>query len=265
VTTPEELLETAVAAARAGGAKLIEGLTRPKEVVLKSSRASIVTWADEASQAAIVDLLLGAYPDHAVMGEEGNAGRVDGPYTWIVDPLDGTTNYARGLPLWGVSVAVRETDGDLVAGAVFDPLADELFSAARGRGVELAVSDTSELSAALVATGLQNDDPERIARFTRMIEALYISCRGVRALGSPALAMCYVAAGRLDAFTEKDATYAWDIAAATLLIEEAGGRVTDYDGTPPNLGPGQADVVSSNGAIHDELLAIVDLENSRLG
>jgi myo-inositol-1(or 4)-monophosphatase len=265
VTTANELLETAVAAARAGGAKLIEGLERPKQVTMKSSRANIVTWADEASQAAVVDVILGAYPDHTVMGEEGDAGRPDGSHTWIVDPLDGTTNYASGLPLWGVSVAVRETGGDLVAGAILDPLADELFSAIRGGGTELSVSANTELRSCVVATGLQNDDPDRIARYARMVEALYRGCRSVRILGSPALALAYVAAGRLDGFTEKDATYAWDIAAATLLIEESGGRVTDFDGTPPNFGRGPADVVASNGAIHDELLAVVDLEGTRLG
>jgi myo-inositol-1(or 4)-monophosphatase len=265
VTTRDELLETAVAAARAGGNKLIEGLERPKQVTMKSSRANIVTWADEASQAAVVDVILGAYPDHAVMGEEGDAGRPDGDYTWIVDPLDGTTNYASGLPFWGVSVAVRETGGDLIAGAILDPLGGELFSGVRGGGTELAVSENEELRSCVIATGLQNDDPGRIARYARMVEALYLECRSVRILGSPALALAYVAAGRLDGFTEKDATYAWDIAAATLLIEEAGGRVTDFDGTPPNLGQGQADVVASNGAIHDELLATVDLEGTRLG
>ena len=257
------LLETAITAARAGGEKLIEGLARPKEVVLKSSRASIVTWADEASQAAIFRVLSTVHPGHALLGEEGTGGRADGPYTWIVDPLDGTTNYARGLSPWGVSIAVRETGGPLVAGVIFDPLRGDLFAARRGGGTELRVSDTAEIRAALVATGLQNDDDAIIHEYSLRVEELHRSCRGVRAIGSPALAMAYVAAGRLDAFLEKDATYAWDVAAGALLIAEAGGTATDFDGGPPNLGPGISNIVASNGSLHDDLLEIVNLRRRR--
>lgn len=256
------LLDVAVAAARAGGARLLEGMTRPMEVTMKSARANIVTWADEASQAAVIEVLLGAFPDHAVLGEEGDAGAVDGPYTWIVDPLDGTTNYARGLSPWGVSVAVRETGGPLVCGVVFDPLRDELFSVTKGAGTTLTVSDTADVRRAVVATGLQNDDPAIIREYAQRVEQLHLHARGARSIGSPALAMAYVAGGRLDAFLEKDATYAWDVAAATVLIEEAGGRVTDFDGGPVNLGRGVANVVASNGAIHDDLLEIVNLRRA---
>lgn len=256
------LLDVAVAAARAGGAKLLEGMQRPMEVTMKSARANIVTWADEASQAAVVSLLLDAFPGHAILGEEGDAGDPDGPYTWIVDPLDGTTNYARGLSPWGVSVAVRETGGPLVCGAVFDPLRDELFAVMKGAGTTLRVSDTVDVRRAVVATGLQNDDPAVIREYVQRVEQLHLHARGARSIGSPALAMAYVAAGRLDAFLEKDATYAWDVAAATVLIEEAGGRVTDFDGGPVNLGRGVANVVASNGAIHDDLLEIVNLRRA---
>ena len=257
-----DLLEIALEAARAGGAKLLEGLERPPEITNKSSRANIVTWADEAAQAAIVEVLLDHCPGHAVLGEEGTAGDPNGPYTWIVDPLDGTSNYARGLSPWGSSIAVRETGGPLLAGVIFDPLRGELFAVERGGGTDLLVAPTTELRAALVATGLQNDDPAIIHEYVSRLEQLHLHCRGVRSIGSPAFAMAYVAAGKLDGFVEKDATYAWDIAAAALLVEEAGGVVTDIDGGPPNFGPGIANVVAAPRALHAELVDVVNLRRA---
>ena len=256
------LLDDAVDAARAGGAKLLEGLQRPKDVIQKSDRANIVTWADEASQAAIVELLLARHPVHAVMGEEGSAGDPQGPYTWIVDPLDGTSNYARGLSPWGVSIAVRETNGPLLAGVIFDPLRNELLTVERGAGTTMSTSDTSAVSRAMVATGLQNDDPEIIHEYGRRIEQLHRHCRTTRSIGCPSFAMAYVAMGKIDAFVEMASTYAWDIAAATLMIEEAGGIVTDFDGGPPNVGAGISNVVASNRAIHADLLDVVNFRRA---
>jgi myo-inositol-1(or 4)-monophosphatase len=258
----------AVDAARAGGAKLMEGLARPMEVTMKSTRANIVTWADEASQAAIVELLLRRYPTHAVMGEEGFAGNADGPYTWIVDPLDGTSNYARGLSPWGVSIGVRETGGPLVAGVIYDPLRDEVYAADREGnrtvpvGQTLAVSDTADLKRSLIATGLQNDDPVKIHEYVLRVEQLHLHARGARGIGCPAMVLAYIATGRLDAFVEKDATYAWDIAAGMVLIEEAGGRVTEFGGGEVNMGEGLCDVVASNGTIHDDLVDVVNMRRA---
>jgi myo-inositol-1(or 4)-monophosphatase len=253
------LLETALDAARAGGAKLLEGLDRPPEIIMKSSRANIVTWADQAAQDAVVARILEEFPDHMILGEEGSAGNPKGPYTWIVDPLDGTSNYARGLSPWGVSIAVRESNGPLLAGVIFDPLRNELFTVERGGGTTMTVSDTTDVAKALVASGLQNDDPAIIHEYAQRVEQIHLHARAMRSIGSPALAMAYVAVGKIDAFVEKDATYAWDIAAATLMIEEAGGIVTDFDGGPPNLGEGLANVVASNKMIHGDLLDIVNL------
>lgn len=253
----QRLLDVALEAAQAGGVRLLEGLDRAdKEVVQKNERTSIVTWADEASQAAVFDVIGKAFPDHCIMGEEGDGGAVDGPFTWIVDPLDGTSNYARGMPHWAVSIAVRETDGPVLAGVIHNPASGETFAAQRGGGVDYSVSDTDALARALVATGVQSDDPAVIADYVRRVERLHLKCRGIRGLGSPAIAMAYVAVGRLDAFVEKDATYAWDIAAGLLLVEEAGGRVTDLDGSPANLGRGIANVIASNGHIHDDLIEV---------
>ena len=168
----KSLLETAIDAARAGGERLMDGLLRPPEIQQKSARSNIVTWADEASQATIVELLLGRHPDHAILGEEGSAGDPDGPYTWIVDPLDGTSNYARGMSPWGVSIAVRATGGPLLAGVIFDPLRGEMFAVERGGGTACVPSDTSDISRALIATGLQNDDPVAIHEHSLRIEQI---------------------------------------------------------------------------------------------
>ena len=264
VTTVSDLLEGAVAAARAGGAVLVEGLRRPKQVELKSERASIVTWADVTAQAAILEVIRDRFPGHAVLAEEDHAGGggVDEPrVTWLVDPLDGTSNYAHGVPFACTSVAVRDAEG-LAAGAILDPFREELFTAARGGGAwlgdeSLAVSAVDSPQRALVCTGLQSDDPDAIAAFGRRIVALSRECRGVRCVGSPALCLAYVAAGRIDAFLERDATYAWDVGAGALLITEAGGRIEDLDGGPLNLGPGLANVLASNGGIHAALAGIV--------
>jgi myo-inositol-1(or 4)-monophosphatase len=154
-------------------------------------------------------------------------------------------------------VAVRDADG-LAAGAIFEPFRGELFTAQRGGGAwldgeRLHVSATSALEQCLVCTGLQSEAPAAIAAFGRRMMDLATHCRGVRCIGSPALCLAYIAAGRIDGFLERDATYAWDVGAGALMIEEAGGRIEDLDGGPVNLGPGLANVLATNGRIHDAL------------
>ena len=256
-----ELLDVCVAATRAAGDVLIAGLARDKEVVQKSERASIVTWADVTSQAEIFRVIGEHFPAHAILGEEGDGGGPDETFTWIVDPLDGTSNYASGIPFACTSVAVKDADG-VAAGAIFEPFRGELFTATRGGGAWLAeqrleVKQNESLDRALVATGLQSDDPAEIAAHARRIEALHLYTRGARGLGSPALCLAYVAAGRIDAFYERDATYAWDVAAGGLMITEAGGRCDDLDGGPLNLGHGVANVLGTNGGIHDALFDLL--------
>jgi myo-inositol-1(or 4)-monophosphatase len=240
---------------------LVDGLSGPRRVQMKSERASIVTEIDLASQAAIFDVIGAAHPEHVIMGEEGDGGGDDRSHVWLVDPLDGTSNYASGIPFACVSVAVRDDDG-VVAGAIFEPFRQELFTATRGGGAWLAgqrleVRDEPDLGRVLIATGLQSDDPGQIAAHARRIEALHLHSRGARLLGCPALCLAYVAAGRLDAFYERDATYAWDVAAGSLMIREAGGRCEDLDGGPLNLGRGIANVLATNGRVHDALFDLI--------
>jgi len=259
--SPTELLEVCVDAASAGGEVLVDGLSAPTRVHNKSARASIVTEVDLASQRRIFDVIGAGFPNHVIMGEEGDGGGDDRSYTWVVDPLDGTSNYARGIPFACVSVAVLDSDG-VVAGAIFEPFRQELFTAVRGGGAwlgdhRLSVRDEPDLARVLITTGLQSDDPGQIAAHARRIEALHLHSRGARLLGCPALCIAYVAAGRLDAFFERDATYAWDVAAGSLMVAEAGGRCDDLDGGPLNLGRGISNVLATNGAVHDELFDLI--------
>jgi myo-inositol-1(or 4)-monophosphatase len=258
--SPGELLDVAVAAARAGGAVLVDRLGKPVSVDHKSARTSIVTDTDRAAQQAIVEVITAYDPSHAILGEEGRAGAAESSHTWLVDPLDGTSNYAHGVPLACTSVAVKDAEG-VAAAAIFEPFRGELFTAARDGGAWLAddrlqVSATTTLDQALVCTGVQSDDQRAVAAFGRRITGLASRCRGVRCIGSPALCLAYVAAGRVDAFLEADSTYAWDVGAGSLLITEAGGRIEAFAGGPLNLGPGLANVMASNGHIHDALAAL---------
>jgi myo-inositol-1(or 4)-monophosphatase len=260
-TSPEELQAVAAAAVRAAGTVLVEALGRPVEVGRKNERTSLVTSVDLAAQAEVERVITGHFPQHSILGEEGTTGPDVSDVTWLVDPLDGTSNYAHGVPLACTSVAAKDAEG-LAAAAIFEPFREELFTAVRGGGAwlggeRLAVSTSASLDEALVCTGVQSDSAEAVEDFGRRIVNLVSHCRAVRGLGSPALCLAYIAAGRIDAFLEADSTYAWDVGAGALMIAEAGGRIEDLDGGPLNLGPGLANVIASNGRIHDELAALV--------
>jgi myo-inositol-1(or 4)-monophosphatase len=262
--SPAELVQVAVEAVSAAGVVLREGLGGPKQIEAKNERTSIVTRTDTTAQATILQVIRAHYPEHGILAEEGSGAATeagDGEPTWLVDPLDGTSNFAHGIPFACSSVGVRDTAGP-VAGAIFEPFRGELFTAVRGGGAwlgdeRLRVSDTTDLARALVCTGVQTDDPDAISDFARRVEQLVLHARGVRCIGSPALCLAYIAAGRIDGFLERDSTYAWDFGAGALLVAEAGGRVEDLDGGPLNLGPGVANVLATNGAIHDELADLV--------
>ena len=257
-------LRLAVAAARAGGAVLMRRLRAGAdlEVGYKDARANLVTAADREAQRTIAATILALFPYHQVNGEEGTAGNPGSSHVWYVDPLDGTTNYAHGLPFFCVSVALRAY-GRTVAGAVYDPLHDELYAASADggatlNGVPLRVSATATLDRSLVVAQAQTVEGAEIRGYARLVERLMSVAGGVRSLGSPALTLCAIAAGRLDAYCEY-AMDAWDIAAGQLILERAGGRVTLFDGRPHESAD-RADVVASNGRIHQELVtALADL------
>ena len=248
--------EVAEAAARAGGDVLMARRGGELDIDYKDTRANLVTIADHESQRAIAETILTVFPDHAIDGEEGTAGNQDAADVWYVDPLDGTTNFAHGLPFFCVSVGLRSR-GRTVAGAVYDPLRDEMFVAALSggtslNGVPIGVSDVARLDQALVVAQAQTTDPGEIRAYARLVERLMSVCGGVRSLGSPALALCAIAAGRLEAYCEY-AMDAWDILAGQLILSEAGGMLTSFSGRPHDSAD-RADVVATNGYIHPELI-----------
>ena len=257
-------LRLAVAAARAGGAVLMKRLRAGTdlEVGYKDARANLVTAADREAQRAVTAMILATFPHHLVNGEEGTAGDPGSSHVWYVDPLDGTTNYAHGIPFFCVSVALR-AHGRTVAGAVYDPLHDELYAAAAGggatlNGAPLRVSPVDRLDRSLVVAQAQTVEEDEIRAYARLVERLMSVTGGVRSLGSPALTLCAIAAGRLEAYCEY-AMDPWDIAAGQLILEQAGGTLTLFDGRP-HQSADRADVVASNGHIHQELItALKDL------
>jgi myo-inositol-1(or 4)-monophosphatase len=246
--------QVGIQAARGAGQLLRERVDSIREVRQKSGIVDIVTDVDVQSEQQVCATLLAAFPEHTILGEEGGARSGGDPrYRWIVDPLDGTTNYAHGFPFFCVSIGF-EVDGELALGVVYAPSFDELFVAEAGRGATLNdrpihVSATSELSQSLLATGFPYDRAE-FPRALRSFEVLSMRCQAVRRAGSAALDLCYVACGRLDGYWEHQVK-PWDLAAGALLVREAGGQVTATDGSPFDVDGGQ--VLSSNGAIHATL------------
>lgn len=250
-----DLLRTAVDAARRGGEVLLGHLDRPDGLaVTAKGKKDFVTRADREAEVAMVSLIRSRHPGHAIRAEESPASPGSGA-EWLIDPLDGTTNFIHRYPFFAASVGVA-VQGEVVAGAVYDPLRDELFSARRGGGATLngapiRVSSFGTLSEALLVTGFPFRSIEILPRFLVSLDRLIRASAGVRRDGSAALDCCYVACGRLDGFWEC-ALSAWDIAAGSLIIEEAGGVVTDFEGGRGFLLSG--DIVASTRAIHPDFL-----------
>jgi myo-inositol-1(or 4)-monophosphatase len=229
------LVELASAAARGAGALLLDrlGLART-DVGTKSTGTDMVTEMDRAAEQLIVEHLLGARPDDAVLGEEGSDREGSSGVRWIIDPLDGTTNYLYGHPGWCVSIAA-EVDGEVAAAAVFDPVHDELFSATAGGGARcngdpIRPTAETDLSRALVATGFSYE-PERRRRQGAVLAVVLPEVRDIRRMGAAAVDLCSVARGRVDAYYEKGLA-PWDHAAGVLIAAEAGAVVNDLEGGP---------------------------------
>jgi myo-inositol-1(or 4)-monophosphatase len=259
------VLELAIRAAREAGELLRSNLGRQIDVSRKG-RIDLVTEIDIASERLIKHLISTHYPRHAVLGEEsGESGSFsDAEYRWIVDPLDGTTNYAHGYPHFNVSIGLYRFEEPLL-GVVYDPMRDELFVAERGNGAllnnrRIRVSTTAPLANALLSTGFPYDFTERYFTNLERFRDFSLHAQGVRRDGSAALDLCYVACGRFDGFWEAGLKV-WDSAAAAIVIAEAGGRLTDYSGQP--FDPFRPECIVSNGLIHDEMMAVI--QSSRPG
>jgi myo-inositol-1(or 4)-monophosphatase len=255
-------VDDALAAARAGAAVVADAARTRDFRVETKSRADFVTEVDRTSERAIVELLRAAYPDHGVLGEEGGASGPSGAeHVWVIDPLDGTTNFIRGIPFFAVAVGL-ERRGVPVAAAIVDPLRGETWTAARGEGARhdgepMRVSAAGTPGESLVLTGIPFRDLSPLPRYLPGLERMARATAGIRRMGSAALDLASIAEGRAEAFWEFGLAR-WDVSAGSLLVEEAGGRVTDLRGGSTHLATG--DVLASNGLVHD---ALVDLLSER--
>lgn len=274
-TEPEALARLAGSIAREAGALIRERYDAPRTIATKSGAVDLVTDTDRAAERLILDRIRAHCPDHAILAEESGAleaSRTSHPaICWVIDPLDGTTNFAHGIPHFAVSIAaVRLPDGTVgasafdarkatpVAGAVFDPMRDELFVAhAGGRttldGRPVRTSSEEALGASLVATGFPYDRREHVDFYLAFWRRFMVAARDVRRIGAAALDLAWVACGRVDAFWEWRLK-PWDVAAGNLLVRCAGGTVTDFAGDDPGVDAEQT--LASNGAIHDQMLAV---------
>jgi len=219
---------------------------------------NLVTEVDHACEAAVLEVIRSRFADHDIVTEETVLERRGSRHVWFVDPLDGTTNFAHGYPAFCASVGLA-VDGEAVAGAVYDPLREELFTAERGAGAHLngrrlRVSGTRELLQSLLITGFPYDLREDLPGKLRLFNRFMGEAQAIRRDGAAALDLSYVAAGRVDGFWE-ERLEAWDMAAGLLMIAEAGGRASRFDGSPLGVGPDE--VLASNGHLHEAMLAVL--------
>ena len=257
----DRLFGTVCTAARKAGDILKKHFGKHKEISYKG-RIDLVTNADFESEKAIIDIIKSRHPEHDIITEESNLEMSGSAYRWVIDPLDGTVNYAHDFPFVAVSIAL-EIEGNIEIGVVYNPIMDEFFHARRGEGafcndVLISVSETDTLEKGSLATGFPYDIKEsstNLAHFSHFIR----HAQAVRRVGSAALDMCYCAMGRFDGYWEIT-ILPWDIAAGTLLVTEAGGVVSKLDGEPLSIYDNE--IVASNGRIHEQLVEEIQRVNS---
>lgn len=244
-------------AALEAGALIKERMGHIASIDYKSA-ANLVTDVDKASESLILEIILGAFPGDAILAEESGASKNKAARRWLIDPLDGTTNYAHSYPFFCVSIGLEE-QGEMALGVVYDPIRDELFYATRGEGAflndeKIKVSNIDSVNSSLLVTGFPPDsrgtDINNMAEFATLTNLSH----GVRRDGSAALDLSYVAAGRYEGFWEKRLA-AWDVGAGSLIVEEAGGRVSDLDGNKLDVDKGF--ILATNGLIHDQVLEVL--------
>jgi myo-inositol-1(or 4)-monophosphatase len=240
--------------AREAGALVMRYFAQHVTIEYKGD-VDLVTVADRSSEKLIVERLQARWPEHGIVGEEGTRSETDAEYRWYVDPLDGTTNFAHGYPVFCISIALARRDGQLEAGVLYDPTRDEMFAAERGAGAvmngkPIQVSKTTTLAESILGTGFPSHKRHKNPNI-HFYHQITLRTHGVRRAGSAALDLCNVASGRFDGFWEFNLN-PWDTAAGVLIVEEAGGKVSRFDGSPFRLN--SSETLASNGLVHDALL-----------
>lgn len=255
----DQFLTTAAAAARRAGKIILRNLGRLGTGDIQTKQAfDFVTKVDRLAENTVMETLQAAFPGHVFLAEETRRDKGEGHYRWIIDPLDGTTNYIHGFPMFAVSIAL-EREGKIILGVIFDPLKNELYTAAKGRGAFLngsllCVSEVKSLPEALIATGFPFRRKAMTDIYLRALKRVFVEISDIRRAGSAALDLAYVAAGRLEGFFELNLS-PWDIAAGSLLIIEAGGVVTDFSGGRDFLSTGN--IVAGNPFLQPGILKLV--------
>jgi myo-inositol-1(or 4)-monophosphatase len=253
----ENMKETALKAVHEAGKILMHGLGRVHEINYKRE-IDLVTEIDRFSEERIVTMIRKQYPDHEILAEEGGRRKGSSSYRWIIDPLDGTTNYAHGYPCFCISIALEEA-GEVIYGVVYDPTREELFITEKGKGAKLngkpiSVSKTEKLTNSLLCTGFPYDIREGRETNLNHFQKFMMKSQAVRRDGAAALDLCYVAAGRFDGYWELKLS-PWDVAAGSLMVKEAGGTVTDFEGKHFTLSSPK--ILASNGGIHREMVEVL--------
>jgi len=252
------LKNTLTEAVMAGAGELTRFFNTRFKISSKEGVNNLVTEADHAAEKAIIETIKSKFPDHYILSEESGAMKQDSEYKWIIDPIDGTVNFAHGIPICCVSVAV-EHKGEMILGAVCNPNMREMFFAEKGKGatlndVRIQVSEQTDVMKACLVTGFPYTYINMPSGPLEIFERFIRKGIPVRRLGSAAIDLCWVAAGRFDGFYEHKLE-AWDSAAGYLIVEEAGGKVTDFEGN--KFSPYQHRILATNGKIHDEMLRVV--------
>ena len=253
----DNYLREAEAIAHKAGRMIKENINTSTEIFFKGA-VDLVTDFDNRAQRMIFDHLSSCYPEHDFMGEEGLSKDRGGEFRWIIDPLDGTTNYAHGFPIFCVSIAL-ERKGEIVVGVVFDPMREEMFSAEKGGGAfldgkKIQVSSVDDLDKSLVATGFPYDLRQTRVNNIDHFNNFLVRVQAIRRCGSAAMDLCYVACGRFDGFWELKLN-PWDVAAGVLIVEEAGGNISDFkNGEFSIFG---SEILASNGLIHNQMVEVL--------
>lgn len=256
----DKFTSIAVKAARAGGAELNKYLERGFQILQKDYAINLVTEADLKSESVIIRTLQNTFPTHQILSEEkGLYTSQDSPFKWIIDPLDGTTNFAHGFPMYNVSIGL-EHKGTCLLGVIYDPTRDELFVGERKKGATLNarpihVSATPTLGEALLVTGFAYDVHTNPDNNLKEFCQFTLRARGIRRTGTAALDLCYVACGRFDGFWELK-LHPWDTAAGKVIVEEAGGKITNFAGASFSIYG--KEIIASNGNIHQEMVSVLE-------
>ncbi len=243
--------------AKEAGEIIRNGFGENLKVELKTGDNNIVTNIDKAAEKTILNFVKLEYPNHSIIAEESGTERKSSEYTWVVDPLDGTTNFAHGLPIFAVSIGVQK-NGETITGVVYDVMNDKVYAAEKGSGTYVngyksSVTKNNSLPESLVVTGFPYDIKKDLDETVRVFTQFLLKARGVRRLGSAAISLCYVASGIFDAFWESGLN-PWDVCAGMLLVKEAGGINSNFTGDSINIFANQ--ILSTNGNIHNEMLKV---------